>query len=119
MIQRLKRLLEYIMSEGGGIVVDVTEPVIPRKPELTDDDEESDDEDDDEDKSEELFNQRVKDGKVITTRNDFKPDDRESMVDVKDNANLIKARIRARTPSANFKRKHSMEVRRRKIDNNR
>lgn len=115
MIQKIKKLLEYIVSEAGGVDVDITEPssIYSRKPELTDEDEEED-----QDKSEELYKQHVKDGKVITTRNNMIPD-REGMTDVKNNANLIKARIKSRTPSANIKRKHSMLIHRRKIDHDR
>lgn len=112
MINKVKKLLEYLIDEGGGAVVDILEAPYDHKPELTDED---DEEEEDDSKSEELFDKKVRDGKVITTKRDFKPD-REPMVDVKNNANLMKARIKSRTPSANIKRKHSMLVRSRKID---
>jgi major membrane immunogen (membrane-anchored lipoprotein) len=115
MIQKVKRLLEYLMGEAGGCDVDILDPSAypQKKSELTDEDEDEDS------KSEELFKQHVRDGKVIKTKNDFQPDDRRELVDLKDNANLIKARIKSRTPSANIKRKQSMLVRKRKIDHDR
>lgn len=113
MINEVARLLEYLLGEGGGVCVDITEPIEDSKPEITDEDEDEDD------KSEELYSQHVENGKLVTKRNEFGAHKREPMTNVKDNANLIKARIRAQTPQANFKRKHSMDVRRRKIDGNR
>lgn len=65
---------------------------------------------------EKLFNKKVVDSEVKTTK--VKPGDDliKPVKNVKDNANLMKARIKSRTPQANFKRKKSMTVRRLRVD---
>lgn len=113
MINKIKLLAEALLSEGGGVDVEVSEPqtytINKKKSELDDEDDEEN-----EDKSEELFNKKVKDGKVVTTVNKQKLEN--PIADLKNNANLMKARIKSNLPQAKLKRKISMLVRKRKID---
>lgn len=101
MINNIKKLLSYI-SEGGGVAVDPTENPLP------------DDEEDEDCFNEELFDKKVVHGRVKITRK--KPEKENTMTDLKNNSNLIKARLKSQTPQAKLSRKHSMLVRRRKID---
>ena len=113
MLKHIKHLAEILLSEAGGVDVDITEPVPSRKSEITDDDEE----DKEEDKSEDLFNKTVHDGKVATSVNKF--DQNNPITNLKNNANLRKARIKSQLPQARLKKKISTLIRRRKVDHDR
>jgi hypothetical protein len=111
MISRIKQILEYFIGEAGGVSFYITNSG-------------TDDEDDlkytrikDDNLEEEVFHKKVKDGRIIYQVNDFKPED--TLDDSGRNTNLIKARLMARTPSANIKRKNSMAIRRKYVDKDR
>jgi hypothetical protein len=116
-IKKIKSHLEII--EAGGV-----DDYIINSPIYYYDDEEDEDEDLDNLKDkiemeENIFDKRVEDGKIITTKREPGEDLFEPISDLKNNANLIKARIKARTPKSNLKRKKSMRVRKRDVDRDR
>jgi len=112
MFDKIHKLIN-IICEGGGAVVEITEsPLHDDREEL-----EPDNEDEEDELKEELFTKRVEHSIVKNVRNRLGGVD--GVANLHNNANLIKARIKARTPQANLARKQSMMVRRRKIDGDR
>lgn len=115
MIRNIRKLVDYLNEDVGFIHY-----LLHNSDTIEDEYDYEDDEDEDYDElTEELFDKKVKYGKVIVTRNQDHKDLIHTEHDPKDNANLIKARVKARTPSANLKRRQSMMVRKRKIDRDR
>lgn len=102
--------MEYLVSEGGGVALELVADRHIEKKRYSEDDE-----DDEENLEEKLFDKNVRGGKVVTTRNTDYKDLRHQVKDPKRDANLIKARVHSRTPSANLKRRQSMRVRDLKI----
>jgi len=110
MFKRINELVR-IICEGGGAAVEITES--PRRH----DGEETDSEDEEDELKEELFTKKVEHGKVKDVRN--KLGDVEKVDDLHNNATLVKARLKSRTPQAKLAKKHSLLIRRRKVDGER
>ena len=111
MFTKINKLARTI-CEGGGVAVELTE-----SPRHDSEESESEEDDDEEELKEGLFTKKVEHGKVKSVRN--KLGDVEEVDDLHNNANLVKARIKARTPQAKLARKHSMLIRRRQVDGER
>ena len=102
------------LYEGGGVSVELTE--IPNCCKGSQQEFEED-EDEEEELEEGLFSKKVDHGKVVRVRN--KLGDVEKVSNLSNRANLIKARLKSRTPQANLSRKHSNLVRKRQVDGER
>lgn len=101
MLVSIKESLIKIL-EGGGVIVNMFYSA-------TSDEEEPCDE-----MAEELYDVKVKDGKIQKTPTTLDPDIERN--NIKDNSSLRKARLKAHTPQAKMKREKSMMVRRRHVD---
>lgn len=113
MFSRINKLINKLY-EAGGVDVEITESPRSSSCKKTEPDEDEDEEDE---LREELFTKKVKHGEVKSVRNSL--GDVEEVEDLHNNANLVKARLKARTPKAKLNKKYSMMIRRRKVDGER